>query len=65
LPNHSSETSFESCRNWAIIGTPRKGRPRTSSAMIVPFRANMSVKACATGFTSPLKFPPSQMIASG
>ena len=33
--------------------------------MIVPFRANMSVKACATGFTSPAKFPPSQMIASG
>ena len=33
--------------------------------MIVPFRANMSVKAWATGFTPPVKFPPSQMVASG
>ncbi len=33
--------------------------------MMVPFSANMSVKACATGFTPPAKLPPSQMIASG
>ena len=64
LPNQSSETSLVSCRNWAIIGTPRKGRPSTSSAMSVPFRANMSVNACATGLTPPAALPPSQITAS-
>ena len=34
-------------------------------AMSVPFRANMSVNAWATGLTPPAAFPPSQMIASG
>ena len=45
LPNHSRDTSFVSWRNCAIIGTPRNGSPSTSSAMSVPFSANMSVKA--------------------
>ena len=53
FPNHSSDASFVSWRNCAIIGTPRNGRPRTSSAISVPFSANMSVNACATGFTPP------------
>jgi hypothetical protein len=33
--------------------------------MSVPFSANMSVNAWATGLTPPAAFPPSQMIASG
>ena len=46
------------------MGTPRNGKPRTSSAISVPLSANISVNACATGFTLPCGLPPSQITAS-